>query len=126
MSKRRFEYSEPQALERSTVEAILNQDKPSDIRRVLVSVALKERDLDWAYGIVTSAASASDAGVRATAVLCLGHLARIHRRLPDRKAIALVRAALSDGDEYVRGQAENAADDIEMYIPTTRGEIRSQ
>jgi len=123
MSERTFEYVEPKPVERSAAERILKRGTPAEIERVLISVALHEQDVDWSYSVILGATAATDGGVRGTAILCLGHLARIHKRLPDRQALSVVRTALSDADEYVRGQAHNAASDIEMFIPAFRGQF---
>ena len=46
----------------------------------------------------------------------LGHLARIHRRLDRLAVLPIIEAALLDPHEYVRGQANAAADDIEQSL----------
>src|SRR5690242_17935784 len=101
MPTKRLEYLHPELPPRSTVEERLRSDDAAEVQRTLVAVALNESDLDWAYSRIIRGTEASDPGVRATSILCLGHLARIHRRLPDRRVIAIVRAGLTDADEEV-------------------------
>jgi len=57
----------------------------------------------------------SDAGIRATAVTCLGHLARIHHRL-DLPAVVPALNALR-GDADVSGRIDDALGDIRMFMP---------
>jgi len=49
-------------------------------------------------------------------MLSLGHLARIHQNLDRAKVEPVIRRGLQDSSDYVRGQAQAAADDIEHYL----------
>lgn len=110
-------YKDPAPLTRQEVFHIMREGSEDDVANALVSVALLDEDFDFALSIVLRCAASNQPGVRGTAVLCLGHLARIHRRLPEDPVNALVQSALRDEDVYVRGHAESAADDIEMFVP---------
>jgi len=65
----------------------------------------------------TSACACWTAGpLAAVAATCLGHLARIHRQLDtDAVTAALDRQR---GDELVGPRAEDALDDIDLYMGT--------
>jgi hypothetical protein len=117
MSRQRLEYSQPTALGKSEASAIFDSGAPEAIQQALVSIALLEKDLRWAYEMVLRGARMPHPGIRGTALLCLGHLARIHRELPSDEAVRLINDGLRDNDPYVRGQSENAADDVKMYVP---------
>jgi hypothetical protein len=45
----------------------------------------------------------------------LGHLARRFETLNRPESIEAVRSGLTDAHEYVRGQADAAADDVEWF-----------
>jgi 3-methyladenine DNA glycosylase AlkC len=49
------------------------------------------------------------------AMLCFGHICRIHRTLDKEKVLPILGKGLKDKDEYVRGAAENALNDIEVF-----------
>jgi HEAT repeat protein len=117
-------YEEPSPISKAEVQRILSLGASEEIEKTLVAVAFHEKDFEFALQSVLACAASADAGIRGTAILCLGHLARIHGRLPDDSAIDIVRAGLSDPSEYVRGQAENAADDIELFVPSIGRRIR--
>jgi hypothetical protein len=127
MPSKRLEYLEPQPLERVALEELLERGAaPGTIERALVAVALNEPDLNWAYLLMLRASRVKDESVRGTALLCFGHLARVHKRLPDQQVVSIVRAGLTDSDEYVRGQAFTAAGDLERFIPALKGQILSR
>ena len=117
MSKRRLEYSEPKPLAHDEALAIFAGAIPEAIQDALVSIALLEKDLRWAYSMILRGARMPHSGIRGTALLCIGHLARIHRMLPGDEVVGLINEGLVDDDAYVRGQSENAADDLQMYLP---------
>lgn len=56
-----------------------------------------------------------DDNVRGIAVLCFGHLARIHGRITTEWVIPYIKKALKDDSGFVRGHAISALDDIEMF-----------
>jgi len=124
LSKKRLTYEEPVPVSRPAITRILSSGTPDEIENALVAIALHEEDFEFALATVLKCAASSEEAIRGTAILCLGHLARIHGRLPDQPVIELVRQALRDTSEYVRGQAENAVDDIELFVPTVGRRIR--
>lgn len=126
MPPSRLLYKEPTPLTHEDVLHIVRGGSSEDIAHALVAVALLDDDFDFALSTVLRCAASEDAGVRGTAILCLGHLARIHRRLPEDPVNNLVQLALDDDNMYVRGQAENAAGDIEMFIPGKEWKFRRQ
>jgi hypothetical protein len=127
MPSKRLEYEEPRPLTRADVEQALSGGQTEEIERALVAVALHEQDVEWAAAVMIRAAGGTDSAVRGTAILCFGHLARIHGRIPSSDIVVeLVRAGLTDPDDYVRGQAHNAADDIEMFVPELKRKLRSR
>lgn len=117
-------YEEPTPLERDEVHRILREGSTEEIERALVAVALLEEDFDFALSVILGCAKSDEPGVRGTAILGLGHLARIHRRIPADPVADLVQAALADENAYVRGQAESAADDIAMFVPGVGRRLR--
>ena len=126
MARKRLESIDPPAVHADDVLELLQQltGDTAALQDALVGLTLTESSLERAYGVVVRAAKDSRAQVRATAVLCLGHLARIHGALPGREAVGIVKAALSDENPLVRGQAENAEADFEVFLPEFAAAVR--
>lgn len=124
MPPTKLQYEEPTPLTHEEALRILREGSGEEIEHALVAVALLDEDFDFGLSVVLRCATSEQPGVRGTAILCLGHLARIHRRLPEHPVGDLVQAALEDENAYVRGQAENAADDIEMFVPSVGWRFR--
>jgi hypothetical protein len=85
------------------------------LRTVPLSLSLYSDDLHWAIGQCINLASHNDVIVRGNAILSFGHFARrfhfAHRKFVE----PLIQSALKDKNKFIRGQAENAADDIDRF-----------
>ena len=98
------------------VEAVIARDLPEELRHVPVAVSMDPPDCSWSESICLRLAEHQNFNVRGNAVLALGHLARACGSLTLDRVLPIVSAALGDQDEYVRGQAYNAASDIYVYL----------
>ena len=101
---------------RYEIEDLLGTAEPDELAEVPIVVSLDPPDADWAQEICLDLTDHEDPVVRGNAVLALGHLARTTGDLDEERARAAIAAGLEDDDEYVRGQAEAAADDVENYM----------
>ena len=117
MKKEGLNYDKPRKLSRETAVRLLSSERTDDVENALVSLVLHDMDLDFVLEQIFEKAKSQRPGIRGTAILCLGHAARIHRSLPIEPTTRIVKAGLADADEYVQGQAHSAAEDIEMFVP---------
>jgi hypothetical protein len=97
-------------------EEILSRGDLTELRLVALSVSLHSENPDLAEAICLRLAHHEDGITRGNSLLGLGHVARIHRRLTESAAKPVVEAALRDPDDWVRGHATSAADDIEQFL----------
>lgn len=107
-------YHEVGPITRTEALRELASDDPLRIARALVSVALHEPELGWAQQQCEKYASHPAADVRGVVATCLGHLARIHRRLDLTTATPLLQQLAQDPD--VAGRVEDALDDIRLFL----------
>jgi hypothetical protein len=101
---------------KAEVEAALLMNDPEDLLYAVLSAALYAEDKEWAEGICLRLSRHEHFEVRGNAILGLGHIARIHGELNELKAKPVIEAALKDEDAYVRGHANDAADDVEFFL----------
>ncbi|KRE45524.1 HEAT repeat domain-containing protein [Paenibacillus sp. Soil522] len=94
-------------------ELKLGDDKR--IINALLGLALNEQDWMWVQDICIQFSNHSNYNVRGIAILCFGHLARIHGQLETEKVLPIVKKALNDTNDFVRGQANSALDDIQFF-----------
>ena len=101
---------------KAEVESVLLINNAEDLSYAVLSAALYAEDREWAEGVCLRLSSHEHFNVRGNAVLGLGHIARIHGELNELKAKSVIENALKDKNAYVRGQANNAADDVEFFL----------
>lgn len=65
-----------------------------------------------------------DHQVQALAATCLGHLARVYRQLDEDRVLAALRRVRSR--PHVRGNADNALDDIDTFLHPRRARWRQR
>lgn len=116
MAQRKFR--NPENPSGTKLQRLLVEGPADELAEALVGLALNG-PLAEAYEVLTrpSVTEHADPGVRGAAVLSLGHLARRYRELPIEPTRSLISKALADSDSWVRGQAENAKSDMEVYAP---------
>jgi len=112
-------YKQIRDLEPADVEEILHLGGPRELAYVPISLGLNATDPVWGQNVCISLATHADRTVRGNALLGLGHIARVHRWLDPTRAHALIEGGLRDESEYVRGQADCAADDVKMFLGWT-------
>ena len=98
-------------------EAVLLQDGPPEqLALAVIAIGSHGEDSAWAEEFCTRLAFHPSPVVRAAALLSIAHLARRFGQLCEVRVRPLVEAGLADADAEVRGQADDAADDIEVYL----------
>jgi hypothetical protein len=110
----KYEAIEPRS--KDEVESAISRDDPNELLYAVISAALHSDDPIWAEGICLRLAKHEHFNVRGNAILGFGHIARIHQQLNESSVRPLIEAALRDESDYVRGQADAAADDVEFFL----------
>ncbi|HYW11607.1 MAG TPA: hypothetical protein VE871_06600 [Longimicrobium sp.] len=98
------------------VEAAIARDEAAELLHVPILVSMDPPDCAWAQEICIRLAAHPHANVRGNAILGFGHLARTCGALDEPRVRPLVESALHDEDDYVRGQADAAAGDLEHFL----------
>jgi hypothetical protein len=101
---------------RLSYERALERDDPFELQELVLEVALQSESREWAECTCADLAKHRNAHVRGNALLGFGHLARRFGALDRRRVQRLVEKALFAHHEYVREQAESAAEDLETFL----------
>jgi hypothetical protein len=93
------------------------------IVHAMLGVTFYDSDWEWVQEWCLRFLESTDRDVRNTAITCLGHLARIHKKINKTKVMSALRSHLQDaGNE---GRIEDAIDDIELFVaPATESARR--
>jgi hypothetical protein len=92
--------------------AALNDDDPVAVSRALVALALEDENGDWVEEQCLRLADHPDAGVRGTAGLCLGHVARRFGRVRPESWATARRLC---GDDAVDNRPCDGLDDMREF-----------
>ena len=84
------------------------------IVHALLGTAYHEADWEWVESRCLQFLESPVPELRNTAITCLGHLARIHRKLNKAKVMQAL-SRYRDNPDY-GGRVEDALDDIEMFV----------
>jgi hypothetical protein len=115
-----LKYVEPTPLSRDAAAVEIASGDPMRVAEALVSLAFFEEDWRWVQEICLAHFSSAEASVRSIAATCIGHVARIHRQLDLQRVVPMLRALMNDPE--TRGYAEDAWDDITMFVPGAASE----
>lgn len=99
----------------SQIEAMesLASGDPVDVCKALVAIAFHESDWRWAQDRCLELLRSSDPSISGLAATCLGHIARIHRKIDKDIVLPALQALRADPD--IGGRVDDAIDDISMF-----------
>jgi len=111
-----MQYEEIPNLTVSEVEMAIQNNNPESLRVVPISVSFYATNLRWAEQICLHLSKHPNNNVRGNAILGLGHLARRFGTLTQVLVQPVLEQALQASNVFIRGQAEAAAGDIELFL----------
>jgi two-component sensor histidine kinase len=109
-----LEYHETPQLSRDQVEEALRSTDEEAISMALLSAALYEPDAEWVQAQCMRLLRPPYSLCTATAIVSLGHLARIHGTLDTDRVIPALEECRRD--TKLAGFVSDALDDIQMYV----------
>ncbi|MCA9624038.1 MAG: hypothetical protein KC731_33675 [Myxococcales bacterium] len=111
-----MEYEEPTPIERTEAEVELASGDSDRISVALLRLTLHDDDPKWLEATLLPYLQHEQAWVRGVAAMCLGYVARLHGTLDLDVVIPAIRELLDDETRETRGKAEDALDDIEIFM----------
>ncbi len=101
---------------RARIEDAIESDDVILLMDLVLEIGLAAESREWAQSCCLQLVRHRNANVRGDAVLAFGHLARRFGQLDAQRVRRLVEIALFDPSEYVRNQANSAADDLSTFL----------
>jgi hypothetical protein len=112
---KQFTYEPIPEYDRDTALREMESAVTERVTRALLALAFYDSDWHFVQSLCITHSKNPDQNIRGIAILCLGHLARIHKRLQTEVAVPQVIEGLQDSNDYVRRCAEDALEDILMF-----------
>lgn len=110
-----MEYHEIFPLSRHELEKLLDSGKERAIIDALLSAAYYDADWRWVQETCLRFLDHSDRGVRSIAIICMGHIARIHKTL-DVEIVLPRLLALKAEDPSIAPSVDDAIEDIQVFL----------
>ena len=108
-----MEYQEILPISRQDASIALNSGDETLIVDALLRLTYHEPNRKWVQEKCVQFALSTNSAIRRIAVLCIGHLARIHKKI-DLEIVLPVLEGLID-DPILADTVENTYDDIKMF-----------
>ena len=119
----KLKYSEPLPFTRQEALDILAGKNITKICDVLIGITFHDPDRKWIESILIQNSNHENEEIRALVATCIGHIARIHKDLTINKIRPILQILLTDKGKNVRGSAEDAIEDINIFIPKYKNKI---
>jgi hypothetical protein len=109
-----MKYEQPAPMSRDDAERALQSPDPEEICAALLASALHDPDWRWVQEQCLLGLQHSSEQVRALALTCLGHVARIHGHLDMERVLPVLTELRAH--PALAGRVEDVLDDIEMFL----------
>jgi hypothetical protein len=107
-------YHEILPMSRRELETLLESGNETAIVEALLSAAFFDHEWRWVQGTCLRFLEHADLNVRQNAVMCLGHIARIHRNLDLELVLPKLLALKADAE--INPWVEDALEDIKCFV----------
>jgi len=94
------------------VDTAIAADDPEELLGVVIDIALASDDPAWAMERLVALARHPNTDVRGNALIAFAHLASRFDTVDRAAIVGVLRGARTDGERYVREQAEAALDEL--------------
>lgn len=111
-----MQFQEVTPISREQALTAFASNKVEAICDALIRITYHDPDWRWVQEQCVSFAEFPDVDVRGLAVTCLGHLARIHRRLNLKEVLPMLKSLLNNPD--IAPRVADTLDDIKMFMAT--------
>ena len=108
-------YSPIPVMSKDEIESVITEGNPDDVGIAVLSAALYSNDGPWAEAICHALADHASPQVRGNVFTALGHIARLNEKMDWTKAIKILKAGITDKDDFARGNAVDGLDDVKHY-----------
>ena len=109
-----MQHREVQERDRHEIELLLRSPEKLDRLDALLSATYYDSDWRWVQNRCLDFLSHAEYEERGLAATCLGHLARIHKRLDTE--LVLSRLAPLRNDPLIGSSVQDALDDIRLFL----------
>jgi hypothetical protein len=116
MPMKRLEYRKVCESTREQALKDIATGRTGAVVEALLSLAYHDPDRRFVQELMIAHSGSPERNIRHMAILCFGHIARIHRELDEHRVMPILQAALKDPDPHISGTARDVLQDIGIYL----------
>ncbi len=94
----------------------INSGDTENVINGFLELAVSTDDPDFVQEILVMYSEHEDAKIRGTAIFCLGHIAKVYKKINKELVLLIINQGFQDESSFVREQSRLALDDINFYI----------
>ncbi|WP_312473735.1 hypothetical protein [Neobacillus sp.] len=95
---------------------LINTGVTENVIQGLLGLALYGDEFRLIQDTLVRFSNSENENIRGIAILCFGHLARIHGKIDKRLVLPIVNKGLEDNSSFVQGHSNSALDDINFFV----------
>ncbi len=111
-----MKYEPIQRYSKAEIEKAIEENDTDKLPLMVLSVALYSDNYDYAENFCIRFSNHEHFAVRANAIQGFGHIARIDKKLNEESIKPIIKKALKDENEFVRGEAIDVKDDTKHFL----------
>jgi len=111
-----MKYEPIQKYGKEEIEKAVEENDTDKLPLIVLSVALYSDDYEYAENFCVRFSNNGHFTIRANAIQGFGHIARTDGKLNEELVKPIIKRALKDENEFVRGEAIDAKDDTKHFL----------
>ncbi len=111
-----MKYEKIKEYNESEIKIAIADNNADELLYIVLSVALYSDDFEYAENFCVNLSAHENFAVRGNAIQGFGYIARIHGKLNAEIIKPIIKKALKDENEFVRGNAVDAKDDTKTFL----------
>lgn len=107
-------FQEVYPIDRKSAELALQSNNFKIVCDALLRITYHDPDIIWVQNICIKFLEKKNIEIKRLAIICLGHLTRIHKTLDNNRVLPILQKLKNDKNLY--GTVEDALDDIDIFL----------
>ena len=101
------------------LDSLIHSDNERDILRALLTISMNNIDYEKAIIFIKMHISAKNNNVRRVAILCLGHVARVYRKMDIEIFLPILLREAKNDDQAIAATALEVLEDFKIFLDSS-------
>lgn len=111
-------FHNPEKMSKSEIIKAINSKDKNIVCNALLASAFYEKELNFSINLIQTTLLHECHDIRSLSILCIAHLARIHKQLPEEIVIPIIITALKSNNFDIKDRGNIVMEDLQIFIPS--------